>query len=155
MLLTVIFGLPELLSDGCARLSMSNTTKAVLSKVAASVCGHSISSLVKQYLNFMKTCKLLVNSLFDDVGQPNYDLRSPKCSSGRKRAKYPRSFHMLSMIINLEFSEWSKTRKTSPWVHIYYRGCIIDQKLHIPLNHTNFTSKSSRILEQFIEVILS
>jgi hypothetical protein len=97
MLLTVIFGLPELLSDGCARLSMSNTTKAVLSKVAASVCGHSISSLVKQ-LNFMKTCKLLVNSLFDDVGQPNY-LRNPERSSGRKRAKYPRSFHMLSMII--------------------------------------------------------
>ena len=56
---------------------------------------------------------------------------------------------------HLEFSEWSKPRKTSPWVHIYYQGRAIDQKLHIPLNHTNFASKSSKILEQFIDVILS
>jgi len=38
MLLTVIFGLPELLSNGCARLAMSNTTAAALSIVAVSFC---------------------------------------------------------------------------------------------------------------------
>lgn len=38
LLLTVILGLPELLSEGCARLSISNTTVGVLSEALVSVC---------------------------------------------------------------------------------------------------------------------
>ena len=38
LLLTVTFGLPETLSEDCARLSISNTTITVLSMVVMSVC---------------------------------------------------------------------------------------------------------------------